>query len=165
MPRLPCDAAVVLGARIRPDGGPSAALQRRVTHAVRLYNEGLAPSLLLSGGGAVPAVPEARVMEALMVAAGIPAAAITLEARSRNTAENAQRCLPIIRRHGWRSVLLVTDAAHLPRALYAFRRLGIAAIGSSAGGDGVMARLREAAALPLTLWRIERYRAGSSPTG
>ena len=50
-------AIVVLGARVRPDGRPSAALERRMRVAISLYQAGVAPRLLLSGGGR-QAMPE-----------------------------------------------------------------------------------------------------------
>jgi len=41
---------VVLGAKVRPDGRPSGAMERRMQVALALYRAGIAPLLLLSGG-------------------------------------------------------------------------------------------------------------------
>src|SRR6185503_13743198 len=46
----PADALVVLGARVMPGGVPSGALLARVEKAVELYQRGLAPRLVFSGG-------------------------------------------------------------------------------------------------------------------
>ena len=64
------DAAIVLGAMVRPDGSPSPALARRVGHAVRLAHAGVVSHLLMTGGAVRHPVPEARIMRDLAVAAG-----------------------------------------------------------------------------------------------
>jgi hypothetical protein len=48
--RRPADAIVVLGARAYADGRPSQALADRVRTACRLYHDGLARTLIFSGG-------------------------------------------------------------------------------------------------------------------
>ncbi len=148
------DVIVVLGAAVGPAGGPSAALRRRVAEGVRRLEAGAAPVLLLSGGkgggpgdvkvGGVPA--EAEVMRDLAlaagvaaggaagVAAGVPEERLVLETESRSTLENARCSARIMRARGWRRALVVTDAVHLPRALMAFRALGIEAKGAAVTG-------------------------------
>ena len=54
------DAIVVLGARLRADGRPSAALEERVRAGVQLWQRGLAPMLCVTGGGP-PGRVEAKV--------------------------------------------------------------------------------------------------------
>jgi hypothetical protein len=49
--RRPADAIVVLGARTYADGRLSDALRDRIATGVRLYHEGLAPCLIVSGPG------------------------------------------------------------------------------------------------------------------
>ena len=136
------DAIVVLGAAVGPAGGPSAALRRRVAEGVRRLEAGAAPVLLLSGGkgggpgggkgGGRPA--EAEVMRDLALAAGVAEARLVLETDSRSTLENARCSARIMRARGWTEALVVTDAVHLPRALLAFRALGIDATGAAAPG-------------------------------
>ncbi len=142
------DVIVVLGAAVAVGGGPSAALRRRVAEGVRRLEAGAAPVLLLSGGkgggpgdvkvGGVPA--EAEVMRDLALAAGVAAgvveARLVLETDSRSTLENARCSARIMRARGWTKALVVTDAVHLPRALMAFRALGIDAKGAAVMGMG-----------------------------
>ena len=136
------DVIVVLGAAVGAGGGPSAALRRRVAEGVRRLEAGAAPVLLLSGGkggakgGGWPS--EAEVMRDLALAAGVAAGApegrLVLETESRSTLENARCSARIMRARGWARALVVTDAVHLPRALMAFRALGIEAKGAAVMG-------------------------------
>jgi uncharacterized SAM-binding protein YcdF (DUF218 family) len=156
------DAAIVLGATVAPDGSPSPAMVRRVARAVELARGNPSAHLLMSGGPVRHPVPEARIMRELAVAAGIEPNRVLIEDRSRNTIGNALYSRPIIRRHGWTRLLLVTDACHIPRSLYVFRRFGLT-VGPApampierAGPEWWLAWLRELAALPWTVIRVER---------
>jgi uncharacterized SAM-binding protein YcdF (DUF218 family) len=54
-----------------------------------------------------------------------PKEAIVLEGGSLNTRENAQGAAQVIRERSWGRVLLVASAAHMRRAVEAFRAVGI----------------------------------------
>ncbi len=151
-------AAVVLGAAIRPDGSPSPAMLRRLAHGAALWRAGRVGHLILSGGLVRHPPAEARVMQALALAAGVGEDCLILEERSRNTAENARFCAPLCQERGWRQLLLVTDGWHMRRALYCFRRVGLSPVAAPAPaeGQGWLPLLREACALPLTMVKLER---------
>ncbi len=160
----PFDAAIVLGATLRPDGLPSRALERRVLHAVGLVQAGRAGHLLMTGGPVRHPRPEALAMRDLAVAAGLDAGRVMVEVEARNTIDNARLSVPVVAVHGWRRLAVVTDAYHLPRALYVFRRLGLPVAGLPVFPPGLPGRewwlacLREAGALPWTVMRVERRR-------
>lgn len=129
-------AAVVLGGGIEsarpgwvyPNLGPAAD---RIWQAARLYRAGNVPRLILSGGsqdwlGERPT--EAQAMRGLLTDLGVPESALVLEERSRNTRENALYSAERLRSLGIGQVLLVTSALHMPRALAAFRAVGIEAL-------------------------------------
>jgi uncharacterized SAM-binding protein YcdF (DUF218 family) len=100
----------------------------RVLAAWELLREGRARHVLLSGGPPDPrpgAVVEAEVVAARLRAWGADPSRILVEGASRNTRENAVASARIVRERGFRSVLLVTSAAHLPRALGCFRAAGL----------------------------------------
>lgn len=154
------DVAIVLGARLRPDGSPSPALVRRVCHGVELMLAGRAGALLMTGGGRLP---EAHVMRALALASGVPAELVHVEERASNTIENALFSAPLIHAAGWRRLLVVTDSFHRPRAAYIFRRFGLPVTVAGVrpehpSGQWWLAHLREAAALPWTMLRVEARR-------
>lgn len=163
-PQAPFDAAIVLGAMVRPDGSPSPALARRVAHGVGLARAGRVGHLVMSGGPVAHAVPEAHVMRDLALAAGIEAGRVVVEDRSRNTIGNALHCRPLAAERGWRRLLVVTDACHMARSLYIFHRLGLkvrpapAWPGGVPGAEWYAAWLREVLALPWTMIRVERLK-------
>ena len=134
---LPVAVAVVLGGGVsaalpplRPHPDLSSAADR-VWHAARLYRLGKAPRIVVSGGGRVAPGAlqnEAEAMRAVLMDLGVPAAAITLEARSLNTRENARYTAELLRGEGQSRVLLVTSALHMRRALRCFRAVGLEVI-------------------------------------
>lgn len=130
------DVIVALGARVLPDGRPGGALSRRIAHAASLYCDGRADWLVVCGGIGEHPPAEAEVMRAYARELGVPEARILLEDRSADTFENAVNAAQILRARGWRRVLVVSDAFHLPRALFLFRRLGFAVEGSPAPPHG-----------------------------
>jgi uncharacterized SAM-binding protein YcdF (DUF218 family) len=116
------DAIVVLGCR------PSARLMRRLECGIRLLQGDAAPLLLLSGGGDGP-VPEAEIMRRMALDSGVPEAALVVEPGSRDTVENARETARLLRSRGGRSVVLVSDRVHLPRAALLFRLAGLRVAG------------------------------------
>jgi uncharacterized SAM-binding protein YcdF (DUF218 family) len=103
----------------------------RVWHTARIYHAGRAPRVVASGGnqpwlGGV--CSEASAMRDFLVDLGVPAEAVWLEERSRNTRENAVHTAKILEAQGIGPMPLVTSALHMPRALATFRAAGINAI-------------------------------------
>lgn len=119
------DAVIVLGASVQMPGVPSQALRRRIEHGVAVFFADGARFLVVSGGVVVAPPAEAVLMRAIALDRGVPDERIIVEDMARNTFENAVYAGLIIRREGWRRSIVVTDAFHLPRALYCFRRLGL----------------------------------------
>jgi uncharacterized SAM-binding protein YcdF (DUF218 family) len=119
------DAALVLGANLLPDGRPGASLVGRVERAVALYQEGLVPMVIVTGGVAQRGRTEGEVARDLLVAAGVPAEAILVERRARNTDENFAFVASLLAGKPTRRVLLVTEPWHMPRAMYQGERYGL----------------------------------------
>jgi uncharacterized SAM-binding protein YcdF (DUF218 family) len=133
-PEVVYDAVVVLGGMVdvpasRATGETELeAPVDRIVRAYELLRAGRARSVLLSGGLVDPRpgdVPEADRLAALLVQWGIPPAQVVVEASSRNTRENAIESSRIAAARGWRTLLVVTSAAHAPRALGCFRAVGL----------------------------------------
>lgn len=97
----------------------------RIDRAQSLYQAGKAPRILLSGGANEGKVSEAQMLARLLRQRGIPDSAILLENESRNTYENARFTDLTMRGHKLRSVLLVTSALHMPRALGSLEKRGV----------------------------------------
>lgn len=126
------DAVVVLGGGLRPPLAPRTGVEvaeggDRLLTGLRLLRQGNAPLLVTSGGRVTfrdedPAPPEALWARDLALELGVPAGRILLNPQSRTTAEEARDIGAMARQRGWRRVLLVTSAFHMPRSLATFRQ-------------------------------------------
>lgn len=106
-PMAKADALIVLG------GEPSA----RPTVAARLYRQGVAPVVFVSGVGDVAA------NKRVLVESGVPEHSIIVEPNSVSTYTNASFLKPVLLRNGVRSALIVTSPFHTRRALATFRKV------------------------------------------
>jgi uncharacterized SAM-binding protein YcdF (DUF218 family) len=121
----------------------NAASLRRARYGAQLARETGLPVLVTGGNPDRADLAEARLLAPLLEREfGI--APRWIEDASDTTAENAQRAAAMLRAEGISRVLLVTDAAHMPRALRVFTRAGLAPIAAPtgyAGQRGFMPRL------------------------
>ena len=124
------DAIVVLGGGVeekgslRPTTEPSSYSRNRTTCGVDLYQQGYAPTLVLTGGDARifgTGPQEAVQMKRWAVRLGVPESATKIDTEARNTYENATGTKRLI---GPASILLVSSASHLPRAVPVFTKQG-----------------------------------------
>ena len=120
--RRPADAVVVFGARAYADGTPSFVLADRTRTAVNLYQQGLASSLVFSGGPGDGATSEPQAMRTMAMAMGVPSSAIILDEGGVNTEQTVSHTVPIFERHHFRAVLAVSHFYHLPRVKLAYDR-------------------------------------------
>jgi uncharacterized SAM-binding protein YcdF (DUF218 family) len=123
------DAIVVLGGGgytwiSRPGVTLDSLKYSRLAAGARLYRAGLAPRVILSGGGMGDRT-EARNMARGMEKFGVPHSALLLEERSTDTTTNATFTASLARQHGVHRILLVTSGVHMPRASLLFRRTGV----------------------------------------
>lgn len=119
------DAIIVLGVPSEPNGAPSADQQAEVYEAIREYERGVAPHIILSGGAAHNDFVEATVMAEVARSQGISQSSIFEERRAQNTLENACYSMEIMKSHGWKSAEIIATKVRLPRAAYIFRRYPI----------------------------------------
>jgi len=118
------DAAVVLGAKVYPDGRLSHALQDRLDTGIRLLEEGRARYLILSGGVEPGGLSEPRVMAAHARSRNIPQEVLILDEKGSNTYASAQNCGEIARRYGFGKLLVVSQYFHNARVKLIFERVG-----------------------------------------
>jgi len=127
------EAIVLLGGSTRAAEYPRVSPEiseagDRIIHAARLYKEGRAPIILVSGGGIAwlgSTTTESAQMVELLTFMGVPEEAIWRESASRNTYENARFVKEILDEREVEQVLLVTSAIHMPRSVYLFRQQGM----------------------------------------
>jgi uncharacterized SAM-binding protein YcdF (DUF218 family) len=129
------DGIVVLGGAVDPDFVPArgrpdfneaaervvvmAELARTFPRARIVYSGG--NGRLIGGGSS-----EAEAVAPVLASFGIAAHRITLETRSRTTAENATYARDVAMPRAGERWLLVTSGYHMPRAIGAFRKAGFA---------------------------------------
>lgn len=100
----------------------------RVVHAVELYKKGIINRILISGGtgrllteGRTEADELVKVMELMEV----PASAIRIENKSRNTHESAVNVKQLFTDSAATNYLLITSAFHMRRSLACFNKAGL----------------------------------------
>lgn len=111
-------------------GGLGDAAER-YTEVVALARRYPGVRVVFSGGsGALltDAPPEAETARRVLEALGVEPDRLTLESASRNTYENAIFAARLLRPQSGQRWLLVTSAAHMPRAVGCFRKAGFSVV-------------------------------------
>ncbi|HEY3377924.1 MAG TPA: YdcF family protein [Armatimonadota bacterium] len=122
------DVIIVLGAS-QANGRPSEVLKGRLQHALTLYAQGYAPYLLFTGGKRPgDNYTEAGTGRRYALAQGVPDGAMLIEPTGATTMQSLQACSAIMRRHGLRRAILVSDPFHTFRLRRIARDLGLSAM-------------------------------------
>jgi len=94
----------------------------RVFCAARLYQKGFAPYVIMSGGRLTRKYPAADFMKEDAEDFGVPSQAILLETKALSTFDNAVLSLPLLKEHGFKSVIVVTSPYHSRRSALVFKK-------------------------------------------
>ncbi|HET9344073.1 MAG TPA: YdcF family protein [Candidatus Limnocylindrales bacterium] len=126
----PADAIVVLGAA-QYNGVPSPIYRARLDHAINLFEEGVASTLVMTGGK-LPGdtTTEADAGRAYAVARGVPWEAIVVEDQGRTTLESLRTVGSMFSEQGLDTAVFVSDRTHMLRVLRIARDQGVEAFGS-----------------------------------
>lgn len=128
----PADAMIVLGAA-QYNGRPSPVFAARLRHAALLWQRGLAPVIVLTGGmGANDTLSEAEAGRRFLSAMGVPDSVLLVEATGRSSEPSLRAAARRIKARGGHTAILVSDGFHMLRLGVIARRLGLAAAGSPA---------------------------------
>jgi len=120
------DAALVLGAGVRPGGASTPVLRERLLAGADLLRAGRVPRLVLSGGP-----EEVAVMRAELLDLGVDPRALVGDPAGTSTLASVRNATA---RPGVRSVTVVTQRFHMARALWLARSRGLRAHGLVADG-------------------------------
>jgi SanA protein len=148
---------IVFGAGLWRDGSATPVLEDRVSTAADLYHAGKVEILLMSGDNRFIDYNEPAVMRELAMGLGVPDEAIVLDFAGRRTHDTCYRAREIFLVE---EAILVTQAFHMPRALYLCNQLGVDAIGVEAQGHAYRRstllywNLRELLATTNALWEV-----------
>lgn len=122
--RRPSEAIIVLGAA-QYDGRPTSVFKARLDHAYQLYKEGLAPTIVVTGGKQVgDRFTEAQAGANYLLDLGVPDADILRETTSSNSWESLAASATFLRERGIRRVILVSDPFHSLRIRLIAEELG-----------------------------------------
>ena len=129
------DAVMVLGAA-QYNGRPSPVYQARIDHAISLWQQGLAPRLIFTGGvGVGDTLSEGEVgRRYAMRTAGVPDSLVLVERKGVTSAESVGAAAALMRANGLTSALIVSDSYHMLRLELLVRRAGIKPLRAPAPG-------------------------------
>lgn len=129
-PLRKADAIVVFGAA-EYSGHPSPVLKARLDHALELFDRGLAPVVITTGGaGLDPVYSEGGVGREYLEKHGIPDVNLIGETQSSDTAESAERVAKIMFTNNMHTALVVSDAYHIFRIKRMMAKSGVQALGA-----------------------------------
>lgn len=125
------DVALVLGTRrMTPDGRwANPHFAHRIEAAAALYRAGKVKRLLVSGDNHVRGYDEPSDMRDALVAAGVPAEAVSLDYAGFRTLDSVVRARKVF---GQTQLMIVSEAFHNYRALFICRYCGIDAVAFNA---------------------------------
>ena len=119
------EAIVVLGAA-QYDGRPSPQLAARLDHALELYNEGVAPVVMVTGGNQPgDRFTEAEASADYLVDRGVPETAVMREDAGHTTYESLDAAADQLLDAGLDDVVLVTDPYHSLRSRLIAEEVGL----------------------------------------
>ena len=126
----PADAIIVFGAA-EYAGRPSPVFRARLDHAFDLFQKGIAPLIITTGGkGGEPLLSEGGVGHDYLVQRGVPENHIIAETLSSDTSQSAVRVGNIMRTNGFHTCVAVSDGYHIFRIKQMLAREGITAYGA-----------------------------------
>lgn len=119
------DAILVLGAA-QYDGRPSPVLERRLAHALALWERGVAERIVVTGGRqSGDTFTEATASYNWLRDRGVPDEAILKEVDGRSTYESLAAAARFLKPAGMDKVVLVSDGYHAKRAVGTAAEVGL----------------------------------------
>ncbi len=119
------DCIIVLGAGVWGEN-PSPMLEDRLLEGIKLYENNVAPKIIMTGDHGREEYDEVNVMKKFAMDKGVPSGDIFMDHAGFSTYESLYRAKEIFEAN---KVIIVTQEYHLYRALYIANELGIEAYG------------------------------------
>ncbi|HET9065007.1 MAG TPA: YdcF family protein [Gemmatimonadales bacterium] len=159
--RRNADAIVILGAA-QYDGRPSPVLKARLDHGAKLFRDGWAPLIVVTGGIVEgDRMSEATAGQRYLTGIGLPPEQVVVAAEGRSTRGSMDAVAERLKGEGLRRVILVSDPFHMARLRLEGRRLGLLTYTSPTTTSPISTHfrtelgylLKEAAKLPILVLR------------
>ncbi|MGZ5245190.1 MAG: SanA/YdcF family protein [Bacteroidia bacterium] len=136
--------ALVLGARVYSNGSLSRMMQDRADQGIALYKSGKVEKILVSGDHGTKQYDEVNTIRNYMIKQGIPAEDIFMDHAGFDTYSSMYRARDVFK---VKSLIVVTQEFHLPRAIFLAQQLGLDACGLVADAQQYTARSRRFSAV------------------
>ncbi len=129
------EVGLVLGtSKVTRRGQPNLHFNQRIAAAATLYQAGKVQHLLVSGDNHIASYDEPTDMRNALIAAGVPANAITCDYAGFRTLDSVVRAKEIF---NLPRCTIITEAYHCPRALWIARQHGLEAVAFAAPDVGL----------------------------
>ena len=129
------EVGLVLGAsKVTRNGQPNLHFIQRIAAAAALYQAGKVHHLLVSGDNRIASYDEPTDMRNALIAAGVPANAVTCDYAGFRTLDSVVRAKEIF---NLPRCTIITEAYHCPRALWIARQHGLEAVAFAAPDVGL----------------------------
>jgi uncharacterized SAM-binding protein YcdF (DUF218 family) len=123
--RTPTDVILVLGAA-QYDGRPSPVLEARLQHALALYQQGVAPTVVTVGGAAKgDQFSEAEAGDRWLTEHGVPNRDVLPVDEGKDTLGSFEAVGSVAKQRGWTSAVIVSDPWHSLRSRTMARDVGL----------------------------------------
>lgn len=129
------DAILILGNTVETSGIPSMRLKGRLDKGIELYQNNMAPIIIVSGGLGVEGFNEAFVMKEYLVEHGVKIEDILVDGNGNTTYLTTRNLIPIAKEKNIKSIIVVSQYYHLLRAKKALEVVGIKEVYVSAGNS------------------------------
>ena len=125
------DLIVVFGNKVEKTGLPSERLKRRLDKALKLYKDGTAKKIVVSGALGQEGYNEPDVMKKYLVDNGVADGDIVLDSAGFDTYSTVKNIRAMAGVKSSSKIIAVTDYYHIPRAKMAFQKAGFNSIGTA----------------------------------
>lgn len=122
------DCILILGCGVRSDGQPSDMLSDRLKRGIELYDNGVAPKIIMSGDHGRNEYDEVNTMKSIALESGVASEDVFMDHAGFSTYESLYRARDIFKAQ---KIIIISQEYHLHRALYIADGLGIEAYGIS----------------------------------
>lgn len=104
---------------IEGEGALAAAGMNRLVTGMRLQRM-LGVPLIVSGGQVFKDSGEAEIAKRVLISMGVKENMVYTDTKALNTRQNAQNIIVASKEKGWKRIIVVTSALHIPRAMQNF---------------------------------------------
>jgi Uncharacterized membrane protein len=154
---IEAEVAVILGNQVYRNGQPAPRLAARLDKGLELYRTGRVKTLIVSGGVGRSRVDEARAMAAYLRQRGVPGRDIVIDSLGANTWRTAVFTAEYLKDKRLDSVIVVSQAFHVPRSAMALKAAGCPRVGQASPDywelRDIYSILREMPAMVVYWWR------------